>query len=140
MNNPGFLEYRFYPWQQPGQNIEVLDPFSEEIFEMQVEMHGVRSPALGGGVIYQAISCHDLIGPSRLKQPPAQRSVVLRISRPQTTTGNHLQAANPSSGFAMGPNKEAEGSEPAPITPGGTYSIQVRRVSRRPSLVLPTRR
>ena len=36
----------------------------------------------------------------------------------------------------MGPNKETEGSEPAPITPGGTYSIQVCHASRRPSTSL----
>jgi len=91
-----------------------------------------------GRMIYQAISCHDLIGPSRLKQPPAQQKVDLCISRPRTTTRNHKRSTELSSGFPMGPNKEAEGSEPAPITPGGTYSIQVCRVSRRRSLSFHT--
>lgn len=35
----------------------------------------------------------------------------------------------------MSPNKEAEGSEPAPVTPGGTYSIQVCRAPPRPLFI-----
>ena len=47
MKKPGFREYRFYPWQQPKQSIEVWEPFSR--LNIRDVGRNVRLPVAGAG-------------------------------------------------------------------------------------------
>ena len=95
MGDSSSAAHRFSAWQQQEQHTEGWRPFFKPVRDTDKQTPALPrilfyQAALEDKMIYQAISCHDLIGPSRLKHPPAQQKVVFRIFRPQTATKNCL--------------------------------------------------